>query len=183
MLNKSSHVEVEKKVMLKDFQYRRILADEHIAENSIVKQVNSYYKNNLNDLLRVRKFTHTDDYLLTHKHWTGSELLENEVWTTKSDLEKDLADFAKNEGLEDISYIGNLETYRVTIKKRYGILCIDKNVYLGKTDYELEFELYDPDISNFEEFYYFIVKHNIPLEMGKLSKYQRFSEELAKKND
>ena len=52
----------------------------------------------------------------------------------------------------ELKVLGNLTTYRLETEYQNELLVLDKSEYLGKTDYELEFEVhsYDEGYSKFK---------------------------------
>ena len=75
----------------------------------------------------------------------------------------------------ELKVLGNLTTYRLETDYQNELLVLDKSEYLGKTDYELEFEVhsYDEGYSKFKSLLqYFNLQHQKPL-----NKVQRFFQE------
>ena len=73
----------------------------------------------------------------------------------------------------ELKVLGNLTTYRLETDYQNELLVLDKSEYLGKTDYELEFEVhsYDEGYSKFKSLLqHFNLQHQKPL-----NKVQRFS--------
>ena len=75
----------------------------------------------------------------------------------------------------ELKVLGNLTTYRLETDYQNELLVLDKSEYLGKTDYELEFEVhsYDEGYSKFKSLLqHFNLQHQKPL-----NKVQRFFQE------
>lgn len=81
----------------------------------------------------------------------------------------------------ELKVLGNLTTYRLETDYQNELLVLDKSEYLGKTDYELEFEVhsYDEGYSKFKTLLqHFNLQHQKPL-----NKVQRFFQEKQNASD
>lgn len=81
----------------------------------------------------------------------------------------------------ELKVLGNLTTYRLETDYQNELLVLDKSEYLGKTDYELEFEVhsYDEGYSKFKSLLqHFNLQHQKPL-----NKVQRFFQEKQNASD
>ena len=83
------------------------------------------------------------------------------------------------EKINNASYIGKLKTTRLKKKINQAELCLDKNEYLGITDYEIEIEYLD--VKSKEECLAQIHRCALALENTKvLGKYTRFKQARMK---
>ena len=59
----------------------------------------------------------------------------------------------------ELKVLGNLTTYRLETEYQNELLVLDKSEYLGKTDYELEFEVhsYDEGIQNLKVYFNILI--------------------------
>ena len=95
-----------------------------------------------------------------------------------SQLPEDIRDIIENQfGVSDkeLIILGALTTHRLETQFQNELLVLDQSEYLGKTDYELEFEVhsYDEGYEKFKQLLQeFDIKHEKPL-----NKVQRFFEE------
>lgn len=78
--------------------------------------------------------------------------------------------------LDEITCIGSLTTIRYEQKLPIGLAALDKNDYLGHTDYELELEVED-DVQGKKDFNEFLEKHQLEYRFSK-SKVVRFLDSL-----
>lgn len=79
---------------------------------------------------------------------------------------------ARDIQLDEITLIGSLTTIRYEQKLAIGLCALDKNDYLGHTDYELELEVED-NLQGKKDFFEFLEKNNIEYRFSK-SKVVRF---------
>lgn len=131
-------LEFEKKIMLSELEYV-FLKDTLFENNDSVEHTNYYYDTNdfqMNDLgitCRVREsngiFIPT---IKEHcKNGTDCSVEHSYSMNTMQDV------FIKEMSL---SYQGNMHTFRNVICNQKNQIAIDKNIYLGVVDYELEVE-------------------------------------------
>ena len=59
-----------------------------------------------------------------------------------------------------------------------GILCLDENEYLGKIDYELEYELKDATQDDYKTLEEFLKTYNLSYIVNTNTKYKRFKDRL-----
>ena len=74
--------------------------------------------------------------------------------------------------LSEITTIGSLTTIRYEQELPIGLCALDKNDYLGHTDFELELEVVD-DVQGKKDFFDFLAKNHIEYRFSK-SKVVRF---------
>ncbi|MCL2113707.1 MAG: CYTH domain-containing protein [Streptococcaceae bacterium] len=79
---------------------------------------------------------------------------------------------ARDINLEEITLIGSLTTIRYEQQLPIGLAALDKNDYLGHTDYELELEVED-NTQGKKDFFEFLEKNRVEYRFSK-SKVVRF---------
>lgn len=169
--------EKEYKMLISEQQYQALL---DATNAKPVKQVNYYYYSNVPGMamrtrvregvvlftLKVKKEDYNDEYEF--------EISDNSLNDPK------VQDLLKRFNITNYSYMASNTTYRATVELEKGELCIDKNEYLGKTDYEIEYELYSSDTDNNIEQIELLKKFNIDFKQNFVSKYRRCMEEYQK---
>lgn len=157
-----TNIEIEFKTPLDEKQYFDLL-NEFELENNIFKQTNFYFdseeyyfrKNKI--VLRVRK-KGEHFYKITLKSHSDKGAFEQHVLLDEQEATdmikngfntKDFFDIDQN-----VTLLGTLDNYRVSIPYKDGELFFDKVEYYGITDYELEYEVDNYDVGKkcFEEF-------------------------------
>ncbi len=147
-------LETELKCMLTKKEYLKI--EEMFAWDWVKEQVNSYYTDAGNELknhgitLRIREKDNTRKIQVKKHKNAGSplQICEEYEYPTNSVPERFSAeDVMKMTGLGvEAALLGSLTTLRHSLIYSDGIeICLDKNDYLDKTDYEIEIE-YTKDI-------------------------------------
>ena len=133
-------VEYEKKILLTEAEYKALLSMIPSESQQII-QVNHYFdtvdlENHAQGItFRIRekngRFTATEK-----RHQIGSPE-RNLEYSRPAKSAHDAGVF----GVKNLLYQGTLTTERVTWEAdKYTCICLDKNTYLGITDYELEIE-------------------------------------------
>ena len=137
-------VEYEKKLLLSEVAYT-YLKEYFRSRGRITTHTNYYYDtekyslNRINFTLRIRESD--GEYIATIKQHTGSPDCNVEI----SERAKDQFDDSFFKAYQVILH-GKLETERLSVNLESGIVIVlDKNDYLGVTDYELEIE-YPPSL-------------------------------------
>ena len=95
---------------------------------------------------------------------------------------RDFGQFPKNDlrrfllmldfDIEKLKILTSLSTERLDVEYEGGKISIDKNVYSGKTDYEVEFE-FNNIVAAEEKLHAFLEEHGVAYQPTKLSKVQR----------
>ncbi|OLS41824.1 CYTH domain-containing protein [Bacillus sp. MRMR6] len=173
----SEQIEIEFKNILTKSEYEMFLKEFNISGDQIFTQVNYYFDTPYFDLknasaaLRIRK--KAKGYELTLKQPQQLGILE----TTQALKEGEFISAIESNKLpigivhskitklgitySHIEHFGSLTTKRVEIPYRNGLLVFDHSYYLGKEDYEVEYE-----VENYEDGYnYFLellTRKNIP---------------------
>lgn len=106
---------------------------------------------------------------------------QKSVTCGKTDL-SEICDILKERGvdLESITLVGSLTTIRYEQRLPIGLAALDKNDYLGHTDYELELEVTDSEQGK-KDFLAFLKKNHIEFRFSK-SKVVRFLDCLRHMN-
>lgn len=191
----SQEIEIEFKNLLTQEEFFRLTQEFEISKNDFVKQTNYYFDTENFQLkghksaLRVRM--KNDAYTLTLKQQFEEHILE-----THQTLSKDVfAGLLKGKTLPEgavydvltalninvskITYLGELTTLRAEFPYKAGLLVLDENQYLGKIDYEIEYESadYKVGLKNFNEL---LAEKKIPERITE-SKIARFFSESNRK--
>lgn len=166
----SQEIEIEFKNLLTQEEFLRLIHEFVVNENDFNKQTNYYFDTEDFKLkqhksaLRVRM--KKEGYTLTLKQQFEEHILE-----THQKLSKDIfdgllkgktlpdgavSDVIKNNlgiNLSQITYLGELTTFRAEFPYKDGLLVLDENHYLGKIDYEIEYESadYKVGLKNFND--------------------------------
>lgn len=160
----------------KQFDY---LVETNDFELSIMD--NHYYDTNQdNSGLRIRNID--DLYILTYKVYLNQKVYEYEYLVPTNDIKNEaILAFLNKQGIKDIpKYLGFMQTSRYYLKLQKGEICLDRSYYLGKVDYEIEYEVYDENSDN-QELISFLEKAKITYHPNQKTKYQRFKEVLYEK--
>lgn len=173
-------IENELKFIITKEQYYK--AQDRIKWDEIIEQVNYYYTDNENENITIRVREKRDKYYLQVK----IPLSEDKGIHIKKEFTKEIFDIPPiilgtelseltGEKINNASYIGKLKTTRLRKKINQAELCLDKNEYLGITDYEVEIEYLD--VKSREECLAQIQLCALSLENTKVSgKYTRFKQ-------
>lgn len=169
------HREIEKKILLSKEEYDRCL---HSLKNpKIVNQLNIYYDTvpSLKERgMSVRFRLIEDSVLFTLKIKTRYGNDEVEFPIESLDLNDNaVVKVLNNYQIDSLHEVGRLFTNRQFVHFRYGDLCLDHSTYNGKEDYEIEFELHDPDNVQFDEFYDYLQRMNIEKNFNTVGKITR----------
>lgn len=150
------NVEIEFKTFITKEKYEELLSSLKQTDNILV-QTNHYFDSKNDDLesqkkvLRIRQ--KTDQYKLTKKSKGDVGNIENHLYLTpeeaKNMLENGFDASIIGENLF-VYKVGELTTYRSKLEYKSGFVFLDKSVYNGITDYELEFEAPDKEKGTIE---------------------------------
>lgn len=151
-------IEIELKNLMTKDEFSQLIKHFSIPESSFKKQINYYFDTTDFNLkqnhcaLRIRHKSNT--YTLTLKEPYEEGLLESHETLTEEEAQQlmDGKEFTSNDILNhieskygisklSIEYLGSLETTRSEYPYKSGLLVFDHSKYLGKEDYELEFEV------------------------------------------
>ncbi|MCD7949459.1 MAG: CYTH domain-containing protein [Erysipelotrichaceae bacterium] len=160
----NEQIEIEYKILLTKDTYQQIINDYQNQITDAYLQVNDYFThpllNELHFMLRIR--SKKDKYELTLKRPYQGHRLETNIDLTKEEKEKFINHEPMNNEIitileennipyNQLQQLYSLSTYRTDILLDEGMLSLDKNNYLDKEDYELEFEVNDP-IAGYSKF-------------------------------
>ncbi|MED1862821.1 CYTH domain-containing protein [Fictibacillus nanhaiensis] len=165
----SQEIEIEFKNLLTQLEFLRLIDEFDVQQEDFHKQTNYYFDTQQFELkhqrsaLRVR--TKNNEYTLTLKQKLDKHILE-----THQNVSKDIfRDLLKGQSLpsgevtdqiskmnidvKKITYLGELTTFRAEFPYKDGLLVLDENHYLGKIDYEIEYESadYTSGLNHFNE--------------------------------
>jgi len=189
----SENIEIEYKVLLTKNLFNKLETEMPFPREAIV-QVNHYFdtKNFLlkkfRCSLRIREID--EQYTLTLKQPMDQNILEtNDILTKeefhawmygnpipKSHTSKKLRRLGVAES--DLSYFGALKTERKEFSSEKTAYCLDKSIYNGVTDYELEIEAPTIEIGK-SIFNNLLEKYNIP-KKDPITKIERFFRTLPR---
>lgn len=191
----SEELEIEFKNLLTETEYLSLLHSLGAKQTDFFTQENYYFDThtealkNLNSGLRIRILPTTAE--LTLKTPFGLHLLETtdslsleEAYyhITHQTIKPDGAVGKKlskiGVAVSDLYCFGSLKTVRFEKKILEGTIVLDKSSYVGKTDYELEYEAPDHE-SGIVFFNNFLNTHHLPRRIGK-NKIARMKDALEK---
>jgi uncharacterized protein YjbK len=153
----SQNIEIEFKNILTKREYEGFLEYFKIGKNQIFSQENHYFDTpdyglkSKESALRIRK--KGEIYEMTLKQPAAVGLLETNQIIGEEEAYKAIQQGRLPSGIiqrliEDyeisfstIEYFGTLITERVELEYMKGLLVLDHSIYLGKEDYELEYEV------------------------------------------
>lgn len=187
----STNLEIEHKTMLSMPEYDRLKTlFSHVTP---VRQTNHYLDSQDFTLrkkklaLRIRTFDRSAEMTLKVPQQVGNIehnidltleeaqylLAQKSITCGKTDL-SEICNILVERGvdLESITLIGSLTTIRYEQHLPIGLAALDKNDYLGHTDYELELEVTDSEQGK-KDFLAFLKKNHIEFRFSK-SKVVRF---------
>lgn len=168
-------IEKEYKMMLKAEEFNSLL--NKLPDHEIRVQSNYYYTASNNMGMRIRFLN--NKYYFTLKHFINNEVREYEWELINNDINDPSITKLLNElKVEKPVFLGELKTIRHLYRFDKGELCLDENEYLNKKDYELEYELYNPEIDDFATLEKLLELINLKFTTNKLTKYQRFKDRL-----
>lgn len=191
----SEEIEIEFKNLLTETEYLSLLHSSGADQGDFFTQENYYFDTaaeilkKLNSGLRIRILPNAAE--LTLKTPFGLHLLETTDNLTLADATQHIANQTiKADGavgkkllelgvnVADLFCFGSLKTERYEKKIAEGLIILDKSSYLGKIDYELEYEAPDHE-SGLLFFNQFLTQHYLPRRIGK-NKIARMKEALDK---
>jgi uncharacterized protein YjbK len=150
-------VEIEFKNMVGKHDFERLLNVFQIPEADFIKQVNHYFDTNAfllkkqNAALRVRHAENEYELTLKRKQKTGLLEISQKITADDADAMLKQGFFPEGEVKEELlamkinptllSCFGSLETRRAQQPFEPGCLMFDHSLYMGKEDFEVEFEV------------------------------------------
>lgn len=172
-------IEIEKKSLITEKEYLFLYGKLQLIPNyKVIKQINYYYDTpNLdlfhkNETLRIRQIDH-----LLKLQYKCKKIDIGEIRET-SEFSKNMKTIPKIIIINNFetNNVGNLFTERMTAKINNCTICLDKNIYFGSIDYELEIEAEKyGDIPG--------KLYGLSFEKTDKSKYDRFVTKLVEQKD
>jgi uncharacterized protein YjbK len=173
----NTNLEIEYKTLLTEEQFNHISLD--FIEVPAIKQINFYYQyTDVNKPIaaRIRQINQTFELTFKIKQTKGRLEVNFEVYGNDSNVfdREDIRSFLiENDYTQAFISLGELTSYRRLIKEDHGDLCIDENHYLGKIDYELEYEVTHDEKLAYARYLELVEKYHLSNEKAK-TKYHRF---------
>ncbi len=187
-------VEIEFKNLVHKDEFERLKSAFHIKQSAFHLQINHYFDTpsfSIKDkgaALRIRdkngsltltlKQPHPDGLLETHQKLAQHEAEQLQNSGKLPDGEVKQALHSLNVTVEQIEHLGKLATLRAETEYKGGTLVFDESTYLGKTDYEIEYET-DSAAKGEKAFHDLMKLHGIPLRATH-NKIRRFFDEKQK---
>lgn len=172
-----SNLEIEFKSFITKEKYEELIEKLELQDN-IFPQTNHYFDNEnfdiINDKMVLRIRQKPNNYKLTSKCHQEPGAFETHIFISEDEA-KNMFENGFDANIIGIDHkvtkICDLTTYRAKTPYLNGILFVDKSVYYGHTDYEIEFE-----VDSFEqgklEFQTLLKKFDIPF-VESISKSKR----------
>jgi uncharacterized protein YjbK len=184
----SQHLEIEFKNLLTKQEYNHLIEFFKVDKINIKKQINHYFDTtsfllkDAQSALRIRE--RGDWYEMTLKQPAPIGLLETNQILQKQEAAKLLDHHIFPDGpikdkllsikvpVELLQYFGSLTTNRIEFAYKDGLLVLDHSYYLNAEDFEIEYEVTNPDIG---EMVFNELLHTMKIPRRKTeNKVQRF---------
>lgn len=176
---KNYQIEKEYKMMLEESEFRKIISS--LNPDNVTKQNNFYYTASHNMGMRIREID--KHYYYTLKHFINGEVREYEWEIPDNNInDPSIINLLNELHIDHPIYMGSLLTTRYIKEYPLGTLCLDENIYLDKTDYELEYELKDAREDDFKTLETFLNTYNLTYIVNTETKYKRFKDRLKEVN-
>lgn len=187
----NEQIEIEYKILLSQDIFEKLLKT-YVNHNEYT-QTNYYFTHPLlkqkKYMLRIREKQGSFELTLKRPH--GEHRLETNIMLTyqekedffhKTNISNEITDILRSEGifLADLQQEFSLTTHRYDIQFDEGILSLDHNLYLGKEDYELEFEVYD-EKEGYQKFLEIIKPYHLNYSSHCPSKIARVYNEINRR--
>ncbi|MDR7072031.1 CYTH domain-containing protein [Fictibacillus barbaricus] len=187
----AQEIEIEFKNILTYEEYSRLLHAFSVQKTALKEQTNYYFDTadfqlkTHKSALRIRLKHNT--YTLTLKQQKEEHILETHQQLSEEMFSNVINGHTLPAGevttilenlhipLDKIHHLGELTTHRAEIPYENGLLVFDENHYLGKIDYELEYESADY-IKGKEIFLSLLQEKNIPIRDTESKIYRFFLE-------
>lgn len=178
--------EIEFKILLSKEVYANILKDYQEKVSMVYSQTNYYFVHPLLSanklMLRIRKKEAECELTLKEKDPVIGSIetnitIDEETLTkiyNQEPVENEIFTILSKYGIKQSELVpsASLTTYRHDIPLPLGMLSVDKNSYFDTTDYELEFEVLDPNVG-LEEFFHIIKPYHLQYTANCESKVVR----------
>jgi len=158
----NQELEIEYKQLLTSYEFAMLLNVFHIGDRDFIKQENTYFDTFSFDLkaarsaLRIRH--RLEQFVLTLKQTAEVGMIETHQSLTSEEIANlehhgqlptgAITTRLNQLGIENIMLqrLGTLTTYRAECSYRKGMLIFDHSLYLGLEDFELEYEVQNPEL-------------------------------------
>lgn len=185
----TQEIEIEFKNIVTEADFKKLLAAFSIDNSQFQRQINYYFDTddfqlkNHHSALRIRE--KNKKFTLTLKQPNNIGLLETHQQLTKAEAKTVLEDGRLPKGtvasqmekslqidITECLYLGALQTERAEISYLGGTLVFDRSFYLGKEDFEIEYEVSD-ERQGQSIFKQLLLQYNIPIKKTD-NKIKRF---------
>ena len=172
---KNYQIEKEYKMMLEESKFKMIISG--LNPDTVTRQNNFYYTASHNMGMRIREID--QHYYYTLKHYINGEVREYEWEIPDNNIgDPSITNLLNELHIDHPVYMGSLFTTRYIKEYPLGILCLDENEYLGKIDYELEYELKDATQDDYKTLEEFLKTYDLSYIVNTNTKYKRFKDRL-----
>lgn len=169
------HIEKEYKTMITHDAYLQMLKS--LFFDKTVIQTNHYYQAGKDMGMRIRKID--DKHIFTLKHFVDGQVREYEFPLPGNSIHEPLVEkLLKELNVCDPVYLGEMTTVRSILYFSKGELCLDRSLYLGMEDYEIEYELKDPLVDDFATLASILKDFDLVYYPSQYTKYTRFKKRL-----
>ena len=169
------NIEKEYKVLITKNEFEKLL--ETYPDHKVKDQTNYYFDTSpslheKNIAIRIRVCD--NKYIFTLKHANEDGLSEYETELNEFNInDPKLDEIYRKFNIGELREIGKLRTLRHQADDKFGSLCIDMNEYNGITDYEVEYELFNPKEDRLGRFRNILAKAEIEYVQNSVSKIAR----------
>lgn len=190
----SKNIEIEYKLLLTKQQYLSIYNDYNKIKH--YEQINYYFDTydhilkNKRYMLRVRVKNNNYEFTLKKQNFSQigideyNEPIDHQAFLDLINhrrIKSEILDMLETEGItiHQLHQQYHLKTIRTDIPYYNGTLSLDANEYLGKEDFEIEYEVSNPDQA-IQHFNQFLSTYNLIYEHNCAGKRHRLFNELEK---
>ncbi|MBS4193657.1 CYTH domain-containing protein [Lederbergia citri] len=174
----SRNIEIEFKNIVTEAEFQLLLKAFHISKEMFFSQTNHYFDTKdfalkkLNAALRIRSLP--EKYEITLKKPLEDGLLEINDYITEAEAKAFINDALLPNGevkdeiqkmnipIDKFILFGTLRTDRSEVEYEKGLLVFDHSFYLGKEDFEIEYETQNREKGE-KIFYHLLKKFNIEI--------------------
>ncbi len=170
-------LEIEYKMLLTESQFEHLVS--YFPKASVTVQVNHYFDSipSLKErkmACRIRSIEENNFFTLKVKQEKNDGNLEIEFPIPSYSLNHpEIQEVFKKYSIHSLKEVGVLTTTRHLIEFNSAVLCLDKSTYNGHTDFEVEYELKDPDDNTLDLFLELLKLFNISYVENTCSKCER----------
>ncbi|RNF38482.1 CYTH domain-containing protein [Planococcus salinus] len=186
-------IEIEFKNMLTKSEYEQLLSFFNFTREEAITQQNLYFDTaefqlkEMESALRIRqKDNHYECTLKTPAPEGKLEITDSLTALQAKEMSEGISfpatevnAFLEEKGVNwrTLRHIGTLTTHRIEFEYQQGLLVFDHSEYLGKEDYEVEYEVTDAAAGR-RLFLEFLQQHNIPVRQAdkKIARFMKAAE-------